>query len=165
MVYNCSHGFFTDIFQVILGKLGIATQPARLLAREWRSILENYDRQGNSDGSITHYAHSGGGTLTENALHLLTPEERSRIKIYTFGSASLFSKELARDVVHYVSIRDGVPMTSFINYCRAAFGQSNNVQFIGNFRGMPFSDHAIRDGSYEVAATKLGEKFQEKHFQ
>jgi len=168
LIYNSSHGFFSDILEVLLDAVGIGSHPSRLLALRWRSLIHEFHEKGRSDGQIYHYAHSQGGTITENALGLLTPEERSCIQAVTLGSASLFPKELAGSVVHYVSLRDGVPMLDSLRYLKAFFnkatGQSSPVQFVGNFKGMPFIDHAWANDSYLSKLKFHGKQFEEVRY-
>jgi RHS repeat-associated protein len=168
LVYNSSHGFFSDILEVLLDAFGIGSHPSRLLAMQWRSLILEFHGKGITDGEIFHYAHSQGGSITENALRHLTPEEKNYLNVVTFGSSSLFPKELARSVVHYVSIRDGVPMTNILGYLRAlackATGQSSHVQFVGNFWGVPFVDHPWKNDCYLSKLRQHGEQFQDTYF-
>ncbi|MBS0647822.1 MAG: RHS repeat protein [Verrucomicrobia bacterium] len=168
MIYNSSHGFFSDILEVLLDAVGIGSRPSRLLALRWQSLLLEFRAKGISDGEICHYAHSQGGSITENALRRMTPEERNHIHVVTFGSASLFSKELAKSVVHYISPRDGVPMIDLPRYlwmlARKTLGQPSPVQFVGNFWGVPFIDHPWENDGYLSKLSDHGKNFQQTHF-
>ncbi len=167
-LYNATHGFFSDIAETILDLTGIGSRPARLLAHEWRSMIQEFQGNNISDGVIYHYAHSQGGAITESALKLLTPEERQYINVVTFGSASLFSSELAASVLHYVSIRDGVPMTNILGYIKAIFckifGLSSNVQFIGSPCGPPLVEHGFQNSTYWPRLLQRGDEFQNTYF-
>ncbi len=162
MIYNSSHGFLSDILEVFLDATGIGSRPAHLLANQWRLTLQTFHNKGIYSGEIYHYAHSQGGSITENALWMLTPEERSHIKVFTFGSSALFSKELAGSVIHYVSRQDGVPMLDALRYMKALFSQSSHVQFIGNGFGLP--EHSWKSASYSGMIDKRGQIFKDKFF-
>ncbi len=159
-LYNSTEGAIIDLLHSGRSKLGYTDKDARMLAAKWRVLLADMRESGG--GIIYHWAFSEGGAITERALSLLTPEERQQIIVNTFGSASLFSKNLAHDVTHYVSVRDGVPMTSPIAYLKAVYchltGRPSNVVFIGSFKGIPLIDHGFKNESYSTAMENVADK-------
>ena len=82
-------------------------------------------------GLIIHYAHSNGVVHTNNALRLLSPEEKAMIRIYTFGSPAVLTNHEAESVTNYISYRDGVSLLDPIGFFRGLFGFSDHVTFVG----------------------------------
>jgi hypothetical protein len=156
MIYNSSHGFFSDILEVVMDAVGIPSRPARLLASQWRSLLQA------KTGSIHHYAHSQGGTITKNALSLLTSEERSHIHVMTFGSSSLIGEKEAGSVANYAHNRDIVPMFGMINYLKARVFGSSHVHFMGRPFGRP--RHSWEEDCYSNLIHERGIDFIDKYF-
>jgi hypothetical protein len=160
MICNSSHGFFSDILEVLMDAVGIPSRPARLLAFRWRALLAGYQCKGITSGEIYHYAHSQGGTITKNALTLLTSEERSHIHVVTFGSSSLMSEKEAGSVANFVHNRDFVPMFSLINFIKAKLSDSSNVHFMGKAFGRP--RHSWEEDCYSDVINERGKNFIDK---
>lgn len=145
---------------------GFQSRYAHELARVWRKLIEE---MGGADGGgiIIHYAHSLGGTITDRARHLLTPEEQKMIRVTTFGSATLVENKGFDDVVNYVSIHDGVannpilidPLGHFRNFV----DPNSNVIFLGRFFAWWFwpIDHLLNGRTYRTIMVELGEQFIE----
>ncbi len=163
-MYNSSEGAIVDLCHSIFSKFGYKDGDARTLSAKWRVDI---DAMGgvNGGGTINHVAFSEGGLITKNALELLTPEERQMIVVYTFGSASLFSSSLARDVTHFVSVRDVVPMTDTFNYIKAVYctltSRPTNVVFVGTWKGIPLIDHGFTNDSYFKPMKNFGNNVAE----
>ncbi len=162
-LHNSSEGIPADLSQALIAKAGFPTDNAELLAAKWRTIIAEGGGI-NSSTLIFHIAFSEGGAITEQALRLLTPAERKKIAVTTFGSASLFSSSLAGFVKHFVSVRDPVPLTSPINYLKAVFcnlfGLKSNVEFVGSWFGIPLTDHGFTNKCYSAPMEEIGRHFQ-----
>ncbi len=86
VVWNPSHGVWKDLLQsAITNKLlsSIDGSTKKLLDELRRAIL----RTGGA-GPVTLYAHSQGGLIAAVALGRLTPAQRARVDLVTFGAAS-----------------------------------------------------------------------------
>ncbi|MCB1134929.1 MAG: hypothetical protein KDK78_01570, partial [Chlamydiia bacterium] len=119
-----------------------------------------------SDCRIIHYAHSLGGTDTNMAKNLLTPEELAKIEVVTFGSASLITEGDFGQVMNYVSRRDGIPMTDPFTYFAFIFGgEVPNVVFVGDYQGIPLVDHFFDSPNYRGVLDQLGASFIEQYGQ
>ncbi|MES2344595.1 MAG: RHS repeat-associated core domain-containing protein [Chlamydiota bacterium] len=150
-MYNSSGGAVVDLSHSVFSKFGHTDGDARTLAAHLRVLIDQLGGV-NGGGTIYHIAFSEGGLITERALELLTEEERQMIVVNTFGSASLFSSSLARDVTHFVSVRDLVPMTDTLNYIKAVYctltSRPTNVHFVGTWKGVPLIDHGFTNKCY-----------------
>ncbi len=166
LVYNPSQGIVSDLVECILNQFGVRTAAVSQLAQTWRNILREF-QSNNVHGIIPHGAHSQGGIITELALEMLSPEERSHLHVHTFGSGSLFSSRLAHSVSHHVSLRDGVPYVSPFRFMKSMLrhmrGKDSNVHFIGSPWGMPFIDHGISGGTYDEELHNQGGVFKETY--
>lgn len=165
-IFRPTEGWTRDICQGILIKtayyLGFYSTYTYLLAEIWKTLIQEMGGvQGG--GVIVHYAHSLGGTETDRARALLTPEEQKMIRVITLGSATLARKEGFASVVNYVSRSDGV--SSFIlepfGHIRNCLDPNTNVIFRGNFFQWPCfpCDHLLNGKTYQPIIIQLGEEF------
>ncbi len=159
--YNTTHGLFADLIDSLLEKGNFQTHPVKLLMKAWRQCI---DDMGGTDGGgkIIHYAHSEGGIITACALKALIKEERKMLEVYTFGSASLFDRKLARFVQHYVAAGDPIPLTDPIGYGKALFANDGSVEFIGNSLNT-FLQHSIMGNAYWQIFTDLSLAFNKNY--
>lgn len=157
-IFRPSDGWAHDLLKCVLSKSGMVSSQSELLAEKWKQLIQEMGGVGNG-GLIIHYAHSIGGTETNNAKRLLSPEERMMIKIITLGSATLIPDTDFLSVINYVSWRDGVCYLDPIGYVRALLKIQQNVVFIGTPLGVPIIDHLLDNDSYMTIITALGEEF------
>lgn len=171
-VYRPTEGWTWDISRAILIRtcfeLGFRSIHARLLAALWQELIEEMGGvQGG--GVIIHYAHSLGGSETDRARGLLTPEEQKMIRVITFGSATLVRNEGFHSVVNLVSVNDGVssPFLEPLGHIRNYFDPDSNVRFyssLTHFEGLNFFplDHALNGVTYSSLLREYGKKFLEE---
>lgn len=154
-VYSATSGFSGDLLRGVFAKIGLPSRQAKLLASLWKRLIEEMGGP-NKGGMILHYAHSLGATDTLNALRRLTPEERSCIRIATFGSPTLIDEGACSQVDNYVSEKDGVPILDFLRY-----GDSPHIHFIPS-DALPLVDHMFNGKTYKNVLEILGQRFQEE---
>ncbi|WP_042280479.1 RHS repeat-associated core domain-containing protein [Candidatus Protochlamydia sp. R18] len=166
-IFRPTEGWTWDVSRAIMVKLafnlGFRSMHAHLLAAQWRSLIHEMGGV-SGGGTIIHYAHSLGGTETERARDLLTPEEQKMIRVISFGSATLIPNNGFQSVKNIVSVNDGVstlfePFGHFRNY----FDPDTNVQFQGDFSplfwgGWP-GDHFLSGPTYSPFIQFYGKQF------
>lgn len=168
-VYRPTEGWMRDVSGAAIIKTGFATlgfrsRHAYLLADLWRKLIQD---MGGVDGGgvIIHYAHSLGGTETDRARGLLTPEEQKMIRVVTFGSATLVRNEGFQSVINIVSVNDGVANNVIIEplgLIRNFFDPKTNVRFCGVIGDYPIVDHEFNGKTYRKFLFDFGQKFLEE---
>lgn len=159
-VFHPSEGWTWDFIKGVMAKLGFISPHAQLLADTWKRMIHE---MGGTEGGglIIHYAHSIGGTNTEIARSLLTPEEQKMIRVITVGSATVVPNTGFESVVNYVSCRDGVCIADPIGHIKSWLGYESNVVYIGTMFGFPFIDHMLSMETYRRLMEVLGKQFVE----
>lgn len=163
-VYRPTEGWTWDISRACFVKavyslVGVRTMHANLLAQMWRSLIQEMGGV-NEGGTIIHYAHSLGGSETDRARELLTPEEQKMIRVITFGSATMIRNVGFQSVVNFVSVNDGVCLLDPIGRIRNILDPDRNVRFHGAYFGQfPLSDHLLNGSTYGPILKQLGEEF------
>ena len=166
-VFRPTEGWTSDICRAALIKtafnIGFRSIHAHLLADMWRSLIEEMGGV-NGKGTIIHYAHSLGGSETDRARDLLTPEEQQKIRVTTLGSPTLVQNKGFQKVINVVSVNDGV--SSFIldpfGWVKHYFNSESNVKYYGNLFDFPHCwplDHALIGPTYYQALQHLGRQF------
>ncbi len=149
--------------------LGYHSYQACILAEMWKKLIQEMGGIGNG-GIIIHYAHSLGGTDTDRARALLSPEEQKMIRVITFGSATMIRNHGFQSVVNYVNINDIVSYTLFVDphgHVRNYFDPNTNIRFHGNRNYSHFlswDGHALLGPSYRELLLDLGEQFIQEFF-
>lgn len=161
-IFRPTQGFFSDLVQAFMSKLGYASPHVRQLANMWKGLIDEMGGPANG-GLIMHYAHSLGGTDTLTASLLLTPEERRMIRVFTIGSATMVKDKDFESVFNFVSKRDGVSLFDPIGYWRGIFSSQANVSFIGSVIGIPLIDHWLSWTTYTDIFKLLGRRFLQVH--
>lgn len=157
-IFRPTQGFFSDLVQAFMSKLGYASPHVRQLAAMWKELIEEMGGP-EGGGLIIHYAHSLGGTDSYTAALLLTPEERRMIRVYTFGSATMLKDWDFEGVFNFVSKRDGVCLFDPLGLLKGIFLPSSNVCFVGTLKGIPLIDHWLSWATYTNVIKLLGTKF------
>ena len=163
-VFCPTQGWTSDMLNAILVKFGFAVgiRPyySYLLADLWKKLIQEMGGV-EGGGKIVHYAHSLGGSITDRARGLLTPEEQKMIHIITFGSATLLRNEGYGNVTNYVSIHDGVSFLDILGHLRNYFDPKRNVIFSGPWFSRKFfpRDHVLAGKTYSSILLELGEQF------
>ncbi len=161
-LFDATNGWTNDLLRAALSRLGYISPISYQLAEMWRQMIDEMGGIGDG-GLIIHYAHSIGATHTKNALSLLSPEERSMIRVYTFGSPTMISDPNLESVKNFISYRDGVAMLDPIGFIAGLFGLSDNVAMVGSPWGIPFIEHTLNGGAYYDIIRILGVHFL-KHY-
>lgn len=158
-VFHPTEGWTWDLIKGFLAKCGYVSPQAKLLAQTWKELIQEMGGV-NGGGKIIHYAHSIGGTNTDIARSLLTPDEQKMIRVITIGSATMIANEGFDDVVNYVSRRDGVSGFGdpFV-YLHGLCSQDSNILYVGSHWGMPFIDHLLTAETYRMLLEMLGQDF------
>ncbi len=165
-VFRPTEGWTWDISRGILIKtafhFGFRSLHACLLAQMWHDLIAEMGGV-EGGGVIIHYAHSLGGSETDRARELLSPEEQKMIRVHTFGSATLVRNVGFQSVVNHISVKDGV--SSFLleplGHIRNYFDPETNVRTYGSFWRSPYwpTDHILSGPTYGPIVYELGEKF------
>ncbi|MGR3952221.1 MAG: RHS repeat-associated core domain-containing protein [Chlamydia sp.] len=159
-VYSATNGFTGDIVRCAVGKAGVVSKQAKILADLWKTLIAEMGE--NDQKMIIHYAHSLGGTDTAAALNFLTPHEQSYIRIITFGSATLLGNKNTYRIDNYVSLKDGIPMFGAPgSYIGGLLGKREDIHFLES-DGYPLVDHLFTSSTYRAVLEDLGLKFQEE---
>ena len=106
IVYNPTHSPLVDVLQAgLVDKQGLVDTSTQLLVDHIRTRLASPEL----DGTLEVFAHSQGAIITSAAVSQLTPDERSRLEVVTFGGAAYtYPPGLAR-LRAIVNTRDMVP--------------------------------------------------------
>ncbi|CUI17922.1 hypothetical protein PNK_2324 [Candidatus Protochlamydia naegleriophila] len=167
-IFRPTEGWTWDISRAMIIKmafgLGFRSIHAHLLAAQWRSLIHEMGGI-EGGGTIIHYAHSLGGTETDRARALLSPEEQRMIRVVTFGSATMVCNQGFENVVNYVSVHDGVCKLDLFGNIRNLFDPSSNIRFQGDFLSwhlcstLGIKDHFLSGPTYAPIIRQLGEQF------
>lgn len=168
-IFRPTEGWMWDVSKAVMVKLGYSlgfrSSHSRQLAQLWKDMIEEMGGLGGG-GVIIHYAHSLGGTETDRARELLTPEEQQMIHVITIGSATMIRNEGFRSVVNYVSVRDGVSRLDVFGRIRNCFDPNTNIKFVGDWTNefwIPIIgliiDHPLYVESYMGVVDQLGKQF------
>lgn len=159
-IYSATAGFAGDLLRGFLGKAGIASHQASMLASLWKDLIQEMGGP-QGGGVILHYAHSLGATDTLHALQQLDSAERKCIRVATFGSPTLLEDGLCAQVDNYVSVKDGVPTLDLPRYQAGVSGNQPNIHFIPSEIAFPM-DHLLSGKTYSMVLETLGQRFQEE---
>lgn len=171
-VFRPTEGWTWDISRSIAIKLGFLlgfrSLHAHLLAQLWRTLITDMGGP-QGGGTILHYAHSLGGSETDRARELLTPEEQKMIRVNSFGSSTLIRNEGYQYVVNHASKKDGVHWLDPFGHIRNFFDPDSNVRFYGSFFDGTFdylinypcmpADHLLNGATYGPILKSMGESF------
>lgn len=104
-VYVAANGRKTDLFRIIMGHSGIATQGVKLLHEQWANFFDKSD----PDEKFLQICHSAGSIDVFNALKDLPQEMQKRIIVLAAAPAYIIPKELCHKVYNYIIPSDHVP--------------------------------------------------------
>jgi hypothetical protein len=110
------------------------------------------------EGRLLIFAHSGGGAMVEAIREELTPEERSRIHVYSFGSAHLFSSAEGFEKVSNAVAR-GDPVPGICRRVDRRFKPLGEEWWIGTPAVLNISNHSIINDVYQHAMWQIREKY------
>ena len=162
--YRPTAGWTWDFLSACIVKFGIISPTAHFLADQWKDLINDIGgTQGG--GLIVHYAHSLGGAESDCARYLLTPEEQSMIRVFTFGSPALMPSQGFQAVTNYVSRLDPVCLFDPVRYLEGFLGADDNILFVGTYWGIPILDHLLVSDSYRQVLQELGRYYTSGQYQ
>jgi len=138
--YVGTHGWTNDLIRSLYCKIGMINDDAKELAKIWKQMIEDMGGV-DSGGIIFHYAHSLGGTQTNLAKNLLTPEELKMIRVITMGSPTLIRDDRFHSVVNIISCRDIISAFDPIGFVSAMIFETNSFFVGSHWDGWPVVDH------------------------
>lgn len=159
-------GWVSDITRAIDIKVGYyllnyRSEYPEKLAALWKDQIQELGGPA-SGGTIIHYAHSLGGTETDRARSLLTPEEQKMIRVVTFGSATFIRDEGFQKVHNLLSANDFISIFEPLGFLRNFASQRRNIHYYGFFGttgGFPLTDHFLDGPTYRKLIEDWGAKF------
>lgn len=162
-VHNAEHGFMSGILQAAGQKNGLVTNSVKVAMKAMRDALDSVGGVGGG-GKVFIFAHSQGGAITDAALRYgFTAEERKMFEVYTFGSATMISSDMAGVVQNFVSKRDAVPfLTNPITCAKAMLFGSDNIKFLESTQ-TPFIDHAFNNPTYQEALKNVASGIMDRY--
>ncbi len=163
-IFRPTEGWMRDLFRAVLIKmafaLGFRFVHAQLLAQTWKNLIQDMGGV-NGGGLIIHYAHSLGGSDTDRARELLTPEEQKMIRVISLGSATMIRNKGFESVINYVSPDDLVSYLDPLGRVRNFFDPECNIIFSGESFDQfpPGCDHLLNGRTYKPILEHLGQRF------
>ncbi len=158
-IFRPYEGWSRDMIRCLAAKFRFISSQAQLIGDVWKKLIHEMGGI-HGGGKIIHYAHSIGGTETNNAKKLSTPEQLKMITVYTVGSPTMVRNKDFKKVVNYVSKRDGVCYLDPIDYFRGLWNPAScNIVYLDTWSGIPLVDHLLWNPSYYDAIEKLGQEF------
>ena len=158
-IFRPCEGWSVDMFRCAATKLGIISEQARTLAQKWKELIQEMGGP-EGGGVIIHYAHSIGGTETDNAKRLMTPEELKMIRVFALASPTIIHNEGFQSAMNYVSMRDGVCYLDPVDYFSGPFLSNHNIVYLDTILGTPIVDHLITNPSYKTVIKRLGRRIR-----
>lgn len=142
MFHSATHGTIADLISCMALIVGIPTAAVGELAKNLRHQLQEIS------GPMHMSAHSRGGLVLNLALKMLSPDERKRLIVSTYGSAKIIdAKALGLiDATNYVSIKDPIPfLADPIGCFKGAMSDYGNTKYFIS-EGYFAADHAFDKG-------------------
>lgn len=124
--YNSSHGFVADILECVAQKLDIGTRSVDHFTKTCAMLSQDMG----ANGKLHVYAHSQGGLITSCARKSLFDNERARMVVTTFGSATQIGDGEYSSVENFVSPRDLIPFSDPIGMFKAYFASNSNTTIL-----------------------------------
>lgn len=158
LFYNPSRGLICDLITSVISKCGIKTAYEKMCAHHYATELKNDPQL-----EMIAYAHSQGGTRLNNIGNLLDDDHLERIKVNTFGSATIIPRERFKDVDNYASKIDFVPCTSGWSYLKNVAGFDSNVIFLTPSSHNPLTEHYLLGDTYWNEIKRMGNEFVQQY--
>ena len=162
-VFRPTEGWISDIKSAATIKLayqfGFRSIYCHMLVKMWKNLIKE---MGGSEGGgvIIHYAHSLGGSDTDRARDLLTPEEQKMIRIITFGSVTLIRNQGYQNVTHYMSVNDALRFLDPTGLARNWFDPYSNIIWKDQLKLIMLPiDHFFAGPTYHSILIELGNQF------
>lgn len=162
-IFYPTEGWVRDMLTAFMTKGGWVSPQAKLLAQTWKQLIQEMGGI-EKGGVIVHYAHSIGGTNTEIAKGMLSPEEQKMIKVITVGSATLLPNEGFASVLNYVSTYDAISfLADPIDYIVSLCDPNSNVILVPSAIWIPLIDHLFTMETYLRVVRMLGAEFVKEY--
>jgi RHS repeat-associated protein len=153
LLHNSSWGFIADFVECVAQKLGLPTYATRLQTQAFKLALKNSE-------TVIAYAHSQGAIIVKSALQNLSPQERSRIHVRTFGAGTIIEPQGLKSAMNYVSDRDPVPFSAdIIGMISALIYGHNHVCVLRSDCTLPI-DHSFAGNTYQTALENTSKHFK-----
>jgi hypothetical protein len=165
-INNITNGFFKDLCRSTVLYLGGTSDASRSLCNVLQTKLDKNER-------VFIHCHSEGALVVKAALNQLAKQNKAKftnlypkLKIFSYGCASLFDEKFAPYVKNHISILDPIPLIlrpfAIFKYIWAAIllkkrkVEKNpertvtigNVQFHPCLSQNPFKEHSFRGSTY-----------------
>lgn len=150
--YNATHGYMTDIGEVLCQKLGIPTNSMRCCVEMVNKMFQGID----SDGRILLYSFSQGGQIVDGLRPYFSSEQLSRIDVVTLGSAKVISNEGFGSVRNYFSSADFVTyLADPLGMVKSMFSDNYHLEYLSStsFFG---SGHEFINDAYQNQLARDG---------
>jgi hypothetical protein len=162
-IFRPTEGWTWDFTRAMMIKmafhLGFRSLHAYLLAAQWRVLIQEMGGT-EGGGTIIHYAHSLGGSETDRARELMSPEEQKMIRVVTFGSPTLISDRGYQKVTNMIGVRDGVSLVlEAFELIGNILDPKTHLKFCGDFFAWPLFDHELAGPTYRPIVEQMGEAF------
>ncbi len=158
VAYNSSHGFIYDIYEGLKGLLGFDYPPVHVLLENIRERLAELKDQ--ADGKIVIIAHSEGGIILNLVKKYLTPSERQKLEVHTFGSGKLIDLQ---DFGFVQNVLDRSDLIAFFlnpwKSLQAWLGFDSTVTFVGTSFNLPWRGHAIENPKYLPVIQQIADRY------
>lgn len=150
-VHGASHGFTSDIMEVVLQALGVRTNQVKVAER---AIQEH---KGSKWTSIE--AHSRGGRTLDTASRAFSPEVQQTFWVGTYGTAKMMDGDRFARATNYVSKGDYVPLIADpFAYIQARLFGNPWVKFLPS---QSFFEHGVAGDTYRGAMDRNATRFNE----
>lgn len=142
MVHNAPRGaVITDLVRSFFRLyFHIRFSAEKALCSEWDARLKSLPQ----DIPILHYCHSEGAIITRNALEVY--ENNQRIIVVAIAPGGYISKELCKEIHHYCSTHDIVPLCDVLGRLRC----KDTTTILDRHPEASFWDHDFNSKTYEV---------------
>lgn len=154
-VHLATQGTGRDLLNSVKEYLGIKTPGVLILEDLLQTLLEDQER------NVVIFSHSRGALATDLALKNLSPEQKKRIEIYSFGGAILIPRKTAKRVINFVSRGDPIPF--LVDFKSYVFGEKyfdvDLVRLDIEEGGIPYFDHAILGSTYKTCLDNLVKEY------
>lgn len=151
--YQSTHGFVRDTLASLCMLCGVWTRHVAVAHSALQAACEEASTI--DGGYVMPVVHSRGGLSFHLASQKLSSEQKAMCDVITVGSAKLIGDKGFGSVLNIVDRRDGVThLTQGLHCCAAMFGKSSySVKFVGDYKGMPFIEHAFTNPAYMEAVS------------
>lgn len=153
--HSSTSGYLSGCVEALRGFLGWDIPPVGALVANIRLRLDEIKDQ--KDGKVVILAHSKGGIVLDLVKKHLTPEERSKLKVYTLGSAIILQANSFGSVKNYVNSGDWV--TAIANPKSFISGLYGEVKSIVVFKtSIAFNwwdNHILENKNYLAAIQEI----------